>query len=58
MTPKYTKVESAGFSKTIVVGGPHPTTSYIEVLKDSVSVEELGEKNSLAIKLMKDAGWD
>ena len=25
---------------------------------DSVTVEDLGEKNSLAIKLMKDAGWD
>ncbi len=25
---------------------------------DSVTVEELGEKNSLAIKLMKDAGWN
>ena len=25
---------------------------------DDVSVEELGEKNSLAIKLMKEAGWD
>jgi len=29
-----------------------------EFIPDSVSVEELGEKNSLAIKLMKDAGWD
>ena len=25
---------------------------------DSVTVENLGEKNSLAIKLMKDAGWN
>jgi iron(III) transport system substrate-binding protein len=25
---------------------------------DRVTVKELGEKNSLAIKLMKDAGWD
>ena len=25
---------------------------------DSVTVEDLGEKNSLAIKLMKDAGWN
>ena len=29
-----------------------------EFIPDSVTVEELGEKNSLAIKLMKDAGWD
>ena len=25
---------------------------------DSVTVKTFGEKNSLAIKLMKDAGWD
>ena len=29
-----------------------------EFVPDSVTVQELGEKNSLAIKLMKDAGWD
>ena len=29
-----------------------------EFLPDSVTVEDLGEKNSLAIKLMKDAGWN
>ena len=29
-----------------------------EFTSDSVSVEDLGEKNSLAIKLMKDAGWN
>ena len=29
-----------------------------EFIPDSVTVEELGEKNSLAIKLMKDAGWN
>ena len=27
-------------------------------IPDSVTVEDLGEKNSLAIKLMKDAGWN
>ena len=25
---------------------------------DRITVEDLGEKNSLAIKLMRDAGWD
>ena len=25
---------------------------------DRVTVEDLGEKNSLAIKLMREAGWD
>ena len=25
---------------------------------DNVTVEDLGEQNSLAIKLMKDAGWN
>jgi len=29
-----------------------------EFTPDSVTVEELGEKNSLAIRLMKDAGWN
>jgi len=29
-----------------------------EFKSDSVTVEDLGEKNSLAIKLMKDAGWN
>ena len=29
-----------------------------EFTSDNVTVEELGEKNSLAIKLMKDAGWN
>ena len=29
-----------------------------EFTPDKVTVEELGENNSIAIKLMKDAGWD
>ena len=29
-----------------------------EFIPDDVKIEELGEKNSLAIKMMKDAGWD
>jgi len=29
-----------------------------EFVPDKVTVEELGEKNSLAIRLMKDAGWN
>ena len=29
-----------------------------EFIPDSVTVDDLGEKNSLAIKLMKDAGWN
>ena len=29
-----------------------------EFIPDSVTVEDLGEKNSLAIKFMKDAGWN
>jgi iron(III) transport system substrate-binding protein len=29
-----------------------------EFISDSVTVEDLGKKNSLAIKLMKDAGWN
>jgi iron(III) transport system substrate-binding protein len=33
-------------------------TEFGEFTPDLVSVEELGDYNSLAIKLMKDAGWD
>ena len=29
-----------------------------EFIPDKVTVEDLGENNSLAIKLMRDAGWD
>ena len=29
-----------------------------EFTSDNVTVEDLGEKNSLAIKLMKEAGWN
>ena len=29
-----------------------------ELIPDSVTIEDLGEKNSIAIKLMKDAGWN
>ena len=32
--------------------------NFWEFTPDSVTVEDLGEKNSLAIKLMKDAGWN
>ncbi len=32
--------------------------SFGEFTPDSVTVEDLGEKNSIAIKLMKDAGWN
>ena len=29
-----------------------------EFTPDKVTIEDLGDYNSLAIKLMKDAGWD
>ena len=29
-----------------------------EFVPDEVTVEDLGENNSLALKLMRDAGWD
>ena len=32
--------------------------SFGEFVTDNVTVEDLGENNSLAIKMMKDAGWD
>ena len=38
------EIRKRGFSKTIVVGGPHPTTSYIEVLKDkNIDICVIGE---------------
>ena len=32
--------------------------SFGEFTPDKVTIEDLGFNNSLAIKLMKDAGWD
>lgn len=38
------KIRSFGFKKTIIVGGPHPTTSYTEVLKDkNIDICVIGE---------------
>ncbi len=38
------QIRDGGFNKMIVVGGPHPTTSYSEVLKDrNIDVCVLGE---------------
>ena len=38
------EIRKRGFEKTIVVGGPHPTTSYEEVLKDNnIDICVIGE---------------
>ena len=38
------KIREKGFDKTIVVGGPHPTTSFEEVLRDdNIDICVLGE---------------
>ena len=38
------EIRKRGFKKTIVVGGPHPTTSYTEVLKDkNIDICVIGE---------------
>tara|TARA_B100000900_G_scaffold411754_1_gene432079 strand:+ start:234 stop:1895 length:1662 start_codon:yes stop_codon:yes gene_type:complete len=43
-----------GYDKTIVVGGPHPTTSYNEVLKDrNIDVCAIGEGELILADLVK-----
>ena len=38
------QIRNRGFDKTLVVGGPHPTTSYKEVLKDeNIDICVIGE---------------
>ena len=38
------EIRKRGFNKTLIVGGPHPTTSYKEVLKDdNIDICVIGE---------------
>ena len=55
------QIRKDGYKKTIIVGGPHPTTSYEEVLKDKnidVCVVGEGEKTleEIVAKLIKNKG--
>ena len=52
------KIREGGYKKTIIVGGPHPTTSYNEVLKDeNIDICAIGEGEQILAdvvdKLMK-----
>jgi radical SAM superfamily enzyme YgiQ (UPF0313 family) len=52
------KIREGGYEKTIIVGGPHPTTSYAEVLKDkNIDICAIGEGEQILAdvvdKLMK-----
>ena len=52
------KIREGGYKKTIIVGGPHPTTSYAEVLKDeNIDICAIGEGEQILAdvvdKLMK-----
>ena len=47
-------IRSHGFSKMIITGGPHPTTSYKEVLKDkNVDLCVLGEGEATLADIVK-----
>ena len=47
-------LKSLGFKKTIIVGGPHPTTSYTEVLKDqNIDICVLGEGEATLAEIIK-----
>ena len=55
------QIRKDGYKKTIIVGGPHPTTSYEEVLKDKnidLCVVGEGEKSleEIVAKLMENKG--
>ena len=47
------KIREGGFEKTLVVGGPHPTTSYEEVLKDeNIDICAIGEGEQILAEIV------
>ena len=47
-------IRENGFKKTIIVGGPHPTTSYTEVLKDqNIDICVLGEGEATLVDILE-----
>jgi len=55
------EIRKAGYQKTLLVGGPHPTTSYQEVLKDeNIDICAIGEGEQILAeiidKLIKNKG--
>jgi len=47
-------IRENGYKKTIVVGGPHPTTSYEEVLKDkNIDMCVIGEGEETLVDILQ-----
>jgi radical SAM superfamily enzyme YgiQ (UPF0313 family) len=47
-------IREGGYSKTIIVGGPHPTTSFQEVLKDkNIDICVIGEGELTLVELIE-----
>ena len=47
-------IRENGFDKTILVGGPHPTTSYNEVLKDqNIDICVIGEGEATLAEIIE-----
>jgi len=47
------KIRDGGYKKTIIVGGPHPTTSYKEVLKDdNIDICAIGEGEQILAEVV------
>ena len=47
------KIRECGYQKTLIVGGPHPTTSYEEVLKDdNIDICAIGEGEQILAEVV------
>ena len=47
------KIREGGYQKTLLVGGPHPTTSYQEVLKDeNIDICAIGEGEQILAEIV------
>ena len=47
------EIRKNGYTKTIIVGGPHPTTSYEEVLKDeNIDICAIGEGEQILAEVV------
>ena len=47
------EIRKSGYEKTIIVGGPHPTTSYTEVLKDdNIDICAIGEGEQILAEVV------
>ena len=47
------EIRKSGYEKTLIVGGPHPTTSYEEVLKDkNIDIVAIGEGEQILAEVV------